>query len=66
MKYKIKVTNEDTGTTFFEYESSLQPMPNDQYAGHRFDDGKTRVIIGRLIVPNVDDVLIVMTKLQYQ
>lgn len=65
MKYKIKVTNESSGTTFLEYESYLQPMPGDEYAGHRFDDAKGRVVIGRLIIPGVDDVLIVMTKHKY-
>lgn len=65
MKYKIKVTNESSGTTFFEYESYLQPMPGDEYAGYKFDDGKSRVVIGRLIMPTIDDVLIVMTKPKY-
>jgi hypothetical protein len=65
MKYKIKVTDENSGTTFFEYESYLQPMPNDEYAGSCFDDRKGRVVISRLIIPNLDGYLLVMTKLKY-
>jgi hypothetical protein len=65
MKYKIKVMSENTGTTFFEYESYLQPMSGDEYAGYKFPDDKSRVVIGRLLVPGADDILLVMTKPKY-
>ena len=65
MKYTIKVTSEDLKTTFFKYESSLLPTIGDQYAGSEFDDGKMRIVVGRLIIPIIDNVLIVITKIQY-